>query len=519
MMNKIAHLQAKFIDFIKKPIVRRISFLMIGLTSTIWFLIRVIPKPSRASYPCMKASAPLMSAFVINVITFFASVSSFRAAQKQFKRAKYLYSCILLLVALIIAGIFYFGNPEKVYAVTVNRLSTIPNKPIGVAKGIFPGRVSWAHNPKAANWDGSTGFWWDDNNNPQNETDKLLSTSICNLTGKKNEAEAWNALFKYFNNKKIHSNTGYQLTEKIAIKINQNNTDSHANTNEINASPQLVLSLLKSLINYAGIPQKNITVFDASRFITDNIFLKCHTAFPGVNFIDNVGGDGRLKASYVDNAIPYSINNGKVARGLASCAVEADYLINMAILKGHVGGGVTLCGKNYYGCTNIYNDWKLNAHDNFSVSQTGKPQYLTFVDFLGHKDLGNKTMLFLIDGIYGCKYVNGIPKFKMEMKPFIKNWPSSLFASQDPVAIDAVGTDFIINEWPDAPDLKDCEQYLVESALANHPPSGTKYDPERDGTALQSLGVFEHWNNSRDKQYSGNLKTSKGIELIYNRVE
>ncbi len=109
--------------------------------------------------------------------------------------------------------------------------------------------------------------------------------------------------------------------------------------------PQLVLSLLASLINEAGVPQQNITVFDASRFITDNIFNKCHNLFPEVIFVDNVGGDGRVKSEYVDNAIPYSVDNGKLATGLARCAVEADYLINMALLKGHVGQGVTLCAR------------------------------------------------------------------------------------------------------------------------------------------------------------------------------
>ena len=92
-------------------------------------------------------------------------------------------------------------------------------------------------------------------------------------------------------------------------------------------------------------PQKNITIFDASRFITDNIFNKCHKDFPEVIFVDNEGGDGRIKSTYVDKAIPYSVDNGKLATGLASCAVEADYIINMALLKGHIGQGVTLCGK------------------------------------------------------------------------------------------------------------------------------------------------------------------------------
>jgi hypothetical protein len=51
-------------------------------------------------------------------------------------------------------------------------------------------------------------------------------------------------------------------------------------------------------------------------------------------------------------------------------------------------------------------------------------------------------------------------------------------------------------------------------ALADNPPSGTFYDPERDGTGLTSMGVHEHWNNAVQKKYSRNLGTGQGIELV-----
>lgn len=94
-----------------------------------------------------------------------------------------------------------------------------------------------------------------------------------------------------------------------------------------------------------------------------------------------------------------------------------------------------------------------------------------------------------------------------------------MFASQDGVAIESVVLDFALTEWPDAPDMMYSDRYLEEMALANNPPSGTIYDPERDGTRLTSLGTFEHWNNPVDKKYSRNLKTGEGIELIYKRVQ
>ena len=154
----------------------------------------------------------------------------------------------------------------------------------------------------------------------------------------------------------------------------------------------------------------------------------------------------------------------------------------------------------------------------------GTGRYRALVDLMGHPELGGKTVLYLIDGLYGGYYWEGHP-YKWRMAPFNGDWPSSLLASQDPVAIDSVGYDFVNAEWPDvvkyghAPNPKydmqgGAEDYLHEAALANDPCSGTFYDPDRAGVRLGSLGVHEHWNNAIDKQYSRNLGTGNGIELI-----
>ena len=129
-------------------------------------------------------------------------------------------------------------------------------------------------------------------------------------------------------------------------------------------------------------------------------------------------------------------------------------------------------------------------------------------------------MLFLIDGIYSNKFVDGVPGYKWALAPFNNNWPCSLFASQDGVAIDAVVLDFALAEWPDAPDMMYSDYSVNESALADNPPSGTFYDPERTGRRLPSLGTSEHWNNAAEKKYSRNLsEEGKGIELVYSLVK
>lgn len=499
----------------RNQLILKMTFIITGILSTIWFLIRVIPKPQRAAYPCMRTAAPVMSSFVIYLLTIMGTFKAFSKVKLNVARANYGYTLIFLF--LTIAGLLAIStiNTEKIFARSNAEWVVKPNAPLGIGKGIFPGRVVWIHDPAVATWDGKTGNWWDDKVVSQTESDKMMRTTLTTLTGQKSEKNAWVELFRSFNQSKKRKDLQYLPQQKIAVKINTNNTYGHQDSEEINATPQMVLSLIRSLVSEAGVPQKNITVFDASRFITDNIFKKCHAVYPDVIFLDNIGGDGRTKSTYQDNAIPYSKDNGKLAQGLAKCAVEADYLINMALLKGHVGQGVTLCAKNYYGVTSINNDWRKNAHNNFDQNREGKSKYMTFVDFLAHKDLGDKTMLFLIDGVYGCKLVNGGPGPKLQMAPFNNNWACSLLASQDPVAIDAVGLDILRSEWPDMVDLAFSDQYLIEAAMANNPPSGTIYDPEKDNTKVStSLGVMEHWNNSKDMKYSRNLGKKEGIELV-----
>ncbi|MBM3276765.1 MAG: hypothetical protein FJY95_01605 [Candidatus Handelsmanbacteria bacterium] len=52
-----------------------------GLPSLIWFLLRVIPKPSRAAYPCQRAAFPLASGFVLWLAGMYASLLGFRRAR------------------------------------------------------------------------------------------------------------------------------------------------------------------------------------------------------------------------------------------------------------------------------------------------------------------------------------------------------------------------------------------------------------------------------------------------------
>ncbi len=514
-----AWIQRILFSLTKLRVPGKIVYIVVSLLATIWFLIRVIPKPSRATYPCMQVAAPMMSGLVIWILTLSGAAFAFKKSKQKLFEARYVAAGLFLIAGIAVVTIFSFQMPKEVMADSL-KIWYKPNNPLGEAKGMFPGRVVWGHNPKIATWDEKTGFWWEDRFNNQAETDKLFSQSLLSLTNVRNEKKSWDALFRFYNKTKRSIDTGYKNGEKIAIKVNQNNTSSHESSSEINANPAMILSLLKSLVSEAGIPEENITVADPSRFITNNIYDKCHAVYPKIHYIDHVGGDGREKSTYVENGFVYSKDFNGMTHGLATCFAEANYVINLAIMKGHVSQGVTLCAKNFFGCTSIETDWRKNAHGSgFSQSREGKRQYSVYPDFIGHKDLGGKTVLYLIDGVYSNKLLNGLPNSKWTLLPFNNEWMGSLFASQDPVAIESVVLDFALTAWPDAPDMMYSDHAMEEMALANNPPSGTVYDPERDGTRLSSLGTTEHWNNSTDKKYSRNLKTGDGIELIYQKVK
>lgn len=410
------------------------------------------------------------------------------------------------------------------------------NRPMGEGKGIYPGRVVWVHNPEVARWDGqterlavksATGEWWDDANCDPKIAAAMVSTAIQNLTGMKNDKAAWEALFKNFNKTKGFGNAGYKRGEKIAIKCNMNNDRSNTQpwpSGRGMPSPQIVHALLRQLVQNAGVPGEDITFFDATdnRFISDPIYNRIkgdpneelHNIVFQVN--PKTAARGRV-AVEPDTTDPIKFSDPKV--GIAyqpKCVVDAKYRVNLALLRAHTICGVTLTTKNNNGT--LYwpasNYWGPRVYHEYIRKTRGLPAYNAFVDIIGHRQIGGKGLLYIVDGLYGAEQSE---TNIVRWQSFDDHWSSSLFMSQDPVAIDSVGLDFIRNEpraagvqGPGHPD-----NFLHEAALVDNPPSGTKYDPEQDGSVLtKSLGVHEHWNNPKEKKYSRNLGKKEGIELV-----
>lgn len=379
-----------------------------------------------------------------------------------------------------------------------------PNSPMGIARGIHPGRVAWAHDAKAAAWDGKHGLYSDADNNSQTRVNDMMDEIIISLSNEKDIAKAWQQLFSTFNENHGRGYRTYKPGEKIAIKINLND---NGGSNIIDATPQSVLALLRQLVDVVGVPQKDITIYDAQRRGISAVYTYVEPLYPEVNY-QNWGG-------FVPDVITYSSEiTDPGARSLARAAYEADYMINMALMKRHSQPtdkwnngagqtGITCTGKNQFG--SIGNVPPLHFSIRDWSNKRGMATYNSIVDLMAHDKIGENTLVYIVDAMYVNPKHNG-KAVKFQRPPFNNGWTSSFLASTDPVAIESVVLDFIFSELPLA---ANADNFLHEAANIGNPPSGIKYQ----GAKLKSLGVHEHWNNPTDRQYSRNLGTGEGIEL------
>ena len=141
-----------------KKKIKKLLFPFIGLAALIWFLIRVIPKPSRVNYPCVKASMPLAASFVLYVLSLTSTMVVFKKARKFLWEAKYVLFTITLLAGIALSLITATLNNQKARASYMSKALLDANQPIGVGKGIFPGRVAWVHDTDATDENCSNTF-------------------------------------------------------------------------------------------------------------------------------------------------------------------------------------------------------------------------------------------------------------------------------------------------------------------------------------------------------------------------
>ena len=304
----------------------------------------------------------------------------------------------------------------------------------------------------------------------------------------------------------------------------------------------------------------DILVYDARRSIAPVVLNKVWSEFPDVRFMQQdppdpkqpqnptYGGYHGLEGADWVEGVTYSTGDYGKAKLVPRQVINATYLINLALVKAHSylwnfmeGGeeanlgdlgqtGVSMSAKNLFG--SILGTRELHDAIDTYVLAKGKT-YSPMVDLAAAPNIGAKTILFVLDGLYCARKHMSYPlhfpnaPFHNRVTPYENpDWPASVLMSLDGVALDSVGLDILYSQTQNNGDPADhnrprillrehADDYLNEMALADDPPSGTVY--MQGGKRVASLGVFEHWDNEVTRRYSRNKdrEHGKGIELLY----
>ena len=532
-----------------KQILYKLLFPLIGFGALIWFLIRVIPKPSRATYPCMRVAYPVASGFVIYLLGLAASAFAMGKVKEHWKNSRYWAMAGFLTIALVAGFITFQADKPAAYAHTFSvNTANIANEPIGVAKGILPGRVVWVHNPDAVKQNCNINSWYLPANITQTKVDQMLSSALHSVTGQATDSAAWVAIFKYHNNTRGKGAVNYVKGEKIFIKINATSAYQYnasdlstvSNVSETSVAP--VLTVLRQLVNVVGVEQSDIYIGDPMKHIYKHLYDVWHGEFPNVHYLDySYSTLGREKVVASTTAIIYYSDKGTVLRtnqmnsGTTGVPVPSDnlytifetanYILNIPQLKGHQRAGMTMFAKNHFGshtrtdASHLHLGLVSPYGTDQSLLRTDYGMYRVQVDLMTHKLLSGKNLLYIMDALWATDYELDKP-LKWQMAPFNNTYMSSMFVSFDPVAIESVGYDFLRSEYTDentqdvSVQMPAVDDYLHQAADSTNWPVGIKYDPNNTGVHVYSLGTHEHWNNATDMKYSRNLGSGNGIELI-----
>ena len=194
----------------------------------------------------------------------------------------------------------------------------------------------------------------------------MMDGAIRALSGEPDITNAWDELFRYFNQAYGNGDVGYQPGEKITIKVNlvgcigildgtlggvdKNTYDLVSKIDYMNTSPQIMLALLRQLVYVVEVNEADIAIGDTLCYFPNQYYDICHDEFPNVRYLDYEGKFGRTAVQQSSTPMYWSNHPSAGNQDYVPVSyVEADYIINMANLKSHTSAAITLCGKNHYG--------------------------------------------------------------------------------------------------------------------------------------------------------------------------
>jgi uncharacterized protein (DUF362 family) len=351
-------------------------------------------------------------------------------------------------------------------------------------------RVIHLHAPNVTDWDFDPAIYYGRTQAlgvsgvNQSVVDYMVDRGVTDLFGLplSSLTEAWSRIIP-----------GYSPGKQVAIKINITNSHScDTLTSSVDAIAQPINAVVRGL-KLLGISDQDIVIYDSSsdyqHFFSNRLLTELVNK--NMQFFDS--GGCTAQSSTWDSSDPNAIVHfsdpvgNSITERLCDPLVNATYLINMPIMKGHPTAGVTLGFKNHFG-SSIHPSF---MHPWVDTSYEGIDQYNILVDLYSNPHIRNKTCLIIGDGIYASKGFHDSPPERWTS--FNNQAPCSLFFATDPVAIDCVMHDLLKAERGSAqPDTSNAYLKLAEQV---------------------GMGVYESGNPWQTPYGSGYSK------IIYTKIE
>ncbi len=245
---------------------------------------------------------------------------------------------------------------------------------------------------------------------------KMVEAGILELTGQSDLASAWSCIVK--------------PDDVVGIKVNNSGSPV------IGTKPEIFQTVIDG-VKAAGVPEKNIIVWDQVEEYLVQYYLKKAGIKPGkdgseVQYmgctpalkVENYEG-GKPLPGFDTDPVKFPWGEVKVAELVAK---KLTAIINIPILRDHSCAGVTLALKNI---SHAVVDIPWHCHDNCC-----DPHIADIVNIPAVRD---KLRLHILDATLG--QADGAPRAFSWDKTFT---PEKLLLSADPVAVDTIGCEWIV---------------------------------------------------------------------------
>lgn len=422
----------------KLNIWNKIAFIAVGFIAFAWFVIRVVPKPSRATYPCQRAAFPFATAFVIWLTGVFTSIFSFNKAKEHIKRTKYVIAVSFLAIATLSFIVAWILAPQLNLSAEP-LLQNIEPAPLlinqkGISNENFSTPISYVSIVKS---------------DKENSADIAYNEIEAMIREAVNKTDDFRNL--------IRDNISVVIKPNIVSNTDWSNSKKQvpAENNGMVTDWRVIKAIVKLVRDYNPNGQVYIVEGSADNTTRTNMASLNYSLenFPGVTdiiYLEEHSGNWEEwnsekmvqveipanKALYANSLKPNKTN----AFYLNKIYYESDVLISVPVLKNHSMTSVTGAVKNVgIGATpqNIYGGAKGNNH-RYVNNRIDHSNYTNLHKFIHDFYLCRPVDYAIMEGLQGNE--NGPVAEKAANLSSIQKNMRLILAGSDPLAVDAIAS-------------------------------------------------------------------------------